>query len=90
MPACSLGGAINDPTADRAALEREFAVNVGGVVAVRATIPFLGEGGRIITIGSIAGDENALGRRRRRDSATKAAVAAYTRGWADSVRRASP
>ena len=76
------GGAINDPTADRAALEREFAVNVGGVVAaVRAAIPFLGEGGRIITIGSIAGDETPWAGAADY-SATKAAVAAYTRGWA--------
>lgn len=76
------GGAINDPSADRAALEREFAVNVGGVVAaVRAAIPFLGEGGRIITIGSIAGDETPWAGAADY-SATKAAVADYTRGWA--------
>ena len=41
------GGAVNDPTADLAALEREFAVNVGGVAAaVRAAVQFMGEGGR--------------------------------------------
>ena len=75
-------GAINDPAADRAALEREFAVNVGGVVAaVRAAIHFLGEGGRIITIGSIAGDTTPWAGAADY-SATKAAVAAYTRGWA--------
>ena len=35
------GGAINDSSADRAALERLFAVNVGGVTAaVRAAVPF--------------------------------------------------
>jgi 3-oxoacyl-[acyl-carrier protein] reductase len=75
-------GAINDPTADRAALEREFAVNVGGVAAaVRAAVQFMGEGGRIITIGSIAGDTTPWAGAADY-SATKAAVAAYTRGWA--------
>jgi 3-oxoacyl-[acyl-carrier protein] reductase len=72
------GGAINDPTADRAALEREFDVNVGGVAAA---VQFMGEGGRIITIGSVAGD-TALWAGVADYSATKAAVAAYTRGWA--------
>jgi len=49
--------------------------------AVRAAIPFLGEGGRIITIGSVAGDTTPWAGAADY-SATKAAVAAYTRGWA--------
>jgi len=49
------GGAVNDSSADLSALERLFAVNVGGVTAaVRAAVPFLRQGGRIITIGSVA------------------------------------
>jgi 3-oxoacyl-[acyl-carrier protein] reductase len=76
------GGAINDPTADRAALERLFAVNVGGVTAaVRAAVPFMREGGRVITIGSVAGDTTPVAGFADY-SATKAAVASYTRGWA--------
>ena len=75
-------GAVNDPAADRAALEREFAVNVAGVAAaVRAAVPFLGEGGRIISIGSVAGQTSPWPGVADY-SATKAAVAAYTRGWA--------
>lgn len=64
------------------ALERLFAVNVTGVVAaVRAAVPHMGEGGRIITIGSVAGDESPW-EGVADYSATKAAVAAYARGWA--------
>jgi 3-oxoacyl-[acyl-carrier protein] reductase len=76
------GGAINDSTTDVAAIERLLAVNIGGVsAAVRAAVPFLGEGGRIITIGSLAGDQSPWAGIADY-SATKAAVAAYTRGWA--------
>jgi 3-oxoacyl-[acyl-carrier protein] reductase len=76
------GGTINDTAADRGALERLFAVNVGGVTAaVRAAVQFMGEGGRIITIGSVAGDSTPVPGFADY-SATKAAVAGYTRGWA--------
>jgi len=76
------GGAVNDSSADLSALERLFAVNVGGVTAaVRAAVPFLREGGRIITIGSVAGDTTPVPGFADY-SATKAAVAGYTRGWA--------
>jgi 3-oxoacyl-[acyl-carrier protein] reductase len=76
------GGTINDAAADRGALERLFAVNVGGVTAaVRAAVQFMGEGGRIITIGSVAGDSTPVPGFADY-SATKAAVAGYTRGWA--------
>jgi 3-oxoacyl-[acyl-carrier protein] reductase len=76
------GAAIDDTNADKAALQNLFAVNVGGVnAAVRAAVPFMGGGGRIITIGSVAGDESPW-QGVADYSATKAAVAAYTRGWA--------
>jgi 3-oxoacyl-[acyl-carrier protein] reductase len=76
------GGAVNDSAADRAALERLFAVNVGGVTAaVRAAVPYLHEGGRIISIGSVAGETSPFPGFAN-CSATKAAVAGYTRGWA--------
>jgi 3-oxoacyl-[acyl-carrier protein] reductase len=75
-------GAIGDPATDVAAMERQQAINVGGVVAaVRAAAPFLGDGGRIISIGSGAGSRSPWPGIADY-SATKAAVAAYTRGWA--------
>ena len=76
------GAAVNDAAADGAALENLFAVNVAGVAAaVRAAVPLMKEGGRIITIGSIAGDGSPFPGFADY-SATKGAVAAYTRGWA--------
>ena len=76
-------GPVDDPAAcDLAALARQQAVNVGGVVAaVRAAVPFLPAGGRIITVGSIAGKMSPMAGMAEY-SASKAAVAAYTRGWA--------
>ena len=63
-------------------LERLFAVNVGGVAAaVRTAAPLMASGGRIISIGSVAGDTSPFPGVADY-SATKGAVAAYTRGWA--------
>ncbi len=81
------GGAVDDKAADFGALQTLFAVNVGGVVAaVRAAVPSMREGGRIITIGSVAGEVSPWPRVADY-SATKAAVAAYTRGWARDLGR---
>ena len=75
-------GLVGDPATDMAALQRQFAINVGGVAAaVRAAALYLGERGRIISIGSGAGSHSPW-RGIADYSATKAAVAAYTRGWA--------
>ena len=75
-------GAIDDPACDVAELARQQAVNIGGVVAAtRAAVPFLPSGGRIITIGSIISRKTPMPGLADY-SATKAAVAAYTRGWA--------
>ncbi len=75
-------GAIDDPECDVAELARQQAVNINGVVAAtRAAVPFLPAGGRIITIGSIIGKQSPMPGLADY-SATKAAVAAYTRGWA--------
>lgn len=73
-------GAALGEKADAAALARMFAVNVEAVsAATRAAVAHLKEGGRVITIGSVAGD---LGMAGFSDySATKAAVGGYTRGW---------
>ena len=62
--------------------DRLFAVNVGGVVsAVRAAVPHMSEGGRIISIGSVVG-EASPNPGIADYSASKAALLGYTRGWA--------
>jgi 3-oxoacyl-[acyl-carrier protein] reductase len=67
---------------DAAAMDRQFAINVGGVAAaVRAAARVMGEGGRIISIGSGAAISSPWPGMADY-SASKAAVAAYTRGWA--------
>lgn len=78
----AVGGLLGDPASDVGAFAQQYAVNVGGVVAaVRAAAPIMGDGGRIITIGSaVAPHCSVLGLSDY--SATKAAVAAYSRGWA--------
>jgi len=75
-------GAVQDPATDFALLDHQHAVNVTGVIAaVREAVKFIGEGGRIITIGSGAGDHIPFAG--AADYAgTKAAVAALGRGWA--------
>ncbi|NII26235.1 SDR family oxidoreductase [Pseudoflavitalea sp. X16] len=67
---------------DLSHLDRLFAVNLNGVAAtVRAATKYIGEGGRIISIGSTFADRLAnIGFADY--AASKAAVAAYTRGWA--------
>jgi 3-oxoacyl-[acyl-carrier protein] reductase len=78
----AVAGAMGDPASDVAAFARQYAINVGGVVAaVRAAVPLMGDGGRIITIGSTAAPHCPVPGLSDY-SATKAAVAAYSRGWA--------
>ncbi len=65
--------------------EHQFGVNVRGLhVGTRAALPHLADGGRIILIGSVAGDR-ALVPGMATYSATKAAVAALGRGWAKDL-----
>jgi 3-oxoacyl-[acyl-carrier protein] reductase len=75
-------GMIGDTEADLAALERQQAINVGGVVAaVRAAVPLLSDGGRIVSIGTMFASRvpfPGIGDY----AASKAAVAAYSRAWA--------
>lgn len=67
---------------DVAGVERQFAVNARGPAAlVRAAMPLLAAGGRVISIGSTLADR-VPGPGLADYAATKAAVAAYTRGWA--------
>ena len=75
-------GSVDDTSIATASFDRQFAINVAGVAtAVRTATQYLGEGGRVITIGSVVGDRSAYPGMSDY-SATKAAVAAYTRGWA--------
>lgn len=75
-------GQVHDGANNLAELDRQFAVNVGGVAAaVRAAAPLMGDGGRIISIGSVVGDTSPFPGIADY-SATKGAIAAYTRGWA--------
>ena len=75
-------GQVHDRANNLAELDHLFAVNVGGVAAaVRTAAPLMKRGGRIISIGSVAGDSTPWPGASDY-SATKGAVAAYTRGWA--------
>jgi len=75
-------GALGDPNADLATLDREQAINVGGVVAaVRAAVKHLPDGGRIVTIGSVIATRVAFPGLAGY-AASKAAVVGYTKGWA--------
>lgn len=75
-------GAVDDTSIPSAAFDRQLAVNVSGVAAaVRAAVKVMGEGGRIITVGS-AGGVHVPAPGLADYAATKAAVAGYTKGWA--------
>ena len=77
-----VSGSIDDATVEAAQLDRQHAVNYTGVVAgIREAIQHMGDGGRIINIGSGAGTRT--GWPGMTDyTATKAALAGYTRGAA--------
>lgn len=75
-------GSIDDHTANLDGFRHQWEVNVLGVAhTVRAVLPFMSDGGRIITIGSTGASRSpypGIGDY----AATKAALAAYTRSWA--------
>ena len=76
------GGAAVDPSTDLPALARQLAINVSSVAAaVRAAAGLLPDGGRIVNIGSLLADRVPFAGVADY-AATKAALAAYTRGWA--------
>lgn len=75
-------GKVDDPLADISGFERQLDINVKGVAAaVRAAAPLLVDGGRIVSIGTTGADRIAFAGAADY-VASKAAVAAYTRGWA--------
>lgn len=75
-------GTIDAADTDLAAFQKQWEVNVHGAVhTVRTALPYMGTGGRIISIGSTGGSRSpyaGIGDY----AATKAALAAYTRSWA--------
>ena len=75
-------GAVDDANSDVAALDRQDAINVHGVVtAIRAASKLMGDGGRIVTIGSgIATRASFPGLADY--AATKAAIVGYSKGAA--------
>lgn len=78
----AVGGAVDDPNADTAAFARQHAVNFDAVItAIRTASKLMGEGGRIVTIGSdIATRASFPGLADY--AATKAAVVGYSKGAA--------
>ncbi len=83
------GTRIDDPDYDSAAMDRQWAVNVAGVIAtIRAAARRLPEGGRIISIGSGLGAR--VGWPGAADyAATKAAIAGFSRGAARDLGQRS-
>jgi 3-oxoacyl-[acyl-carrier protein] reductase len=78
----AVGAAVDDPKADTAALDRQDAINVHGVVtAIRAASKLMGEGGRIVTIGSYLATRASFPGLADY-TATKAAIVGYTKGAA--------
>ncbi|MEZ0232904.1 MAG: SDR family NAD(P)-dependent oxidoreductase [Methylophilaceae bacterium] len=75
-------GALGDPANDIENLNRQFAINVGGAIAAgRAAVKYIGEGGRIINVGSVLGSSVPFPGLSDY-AATKGAVALVARGWA--------
>jgi 3-oxoacyl-[acyl-carrier protein] reductase len=78
----AVSGAVDDPNSDTAAFDRQYAINVDGVVtAIRSASKLMGEGGRIVTIGSWLTDRASFPGLADY-TATKAAIVGYTKGAA--------
>ena len=75
-------GTVDDPQSDTRAFDRQYAINLDAVVtAIRAASKLMGDGGRIVTIGSdIATRASFPGMADY--AATKAAIVGYTKGAA--------
>jgi NAD(P)-dependent dehydrogenase (short-subunit alcohol dehydrogenase family) len=76
------GHSVDDPEADLEAFDRQYAVNVTGVIAtIRAAVLVLSDSGRIVSVGS--GVVTRAGRAGTADyAATKGAILAYSKGVA--------
>ncbi len=76
-------GMVTDLEGDVAAFDRQLDINVKGVVAaVRAAVPLLSDGGRIVSIGTARASSRGAFPGIADYVASKAAVAAYSRVWA--------
>lgn len=78
----AIAGSVDDPKADTAAFARQHAINFDAVItAIRTASTLMGEGGRIVTVGSgIATRASFPGLADY--AATKAAVVGYSKGAA--------
>ncbi|MBA7691747.1 3-oxoacyl-[acyl-carrier-protein] reductase FabG [subsurface metagenome] len=78
----AIAGSVDDPRADTAAFARQYAINFDAVItAIRTASTLMGEGGRIVTVGSgIATRASFPGLADY--AATKAAVVGYSKGAA--------
>ncbi|MGW0521540.1 SDR family NAD(P)-dependent oxidoreductase [Crossiella sp. NPDC003009] len=75
-------GSLGQAGQDEAALDRQLAVNIGGVAAtVRAAAPLISDGGRIIVLGSVLATRQPFGGMAEY-SGTKAAITVFAKGWA--------
>ena len=80
--AVAVNGAVDDPNGDTAAFDRQDAINVHGVItAIRAASKLMGDGGRIVTIGSGIATRAAFPGLADY-AATKAAIVGYSKGAA--------
>ncbi|MFC7621468.1 SDR family NAD(P)-dependent oxidoreductase [Microlunatus sp. GCM10028923] len=76
------GGLVDSETVDQAAIDRQLAVNYTSVVAgIRAAVPLLPEGGRIVNISSGVGTRAGF-RGMAYYSGTKSALEGFSRGAA--------
>jgi 3-oxoacyl-[acyl-carrier protein] reductase len=76
------GGTVDAPESNLAEFDRQFAVNVGGVVtAIRAASRVMGEGGRIISLSSCLATHTGFPGLADY-TATKAAIVGYSKGAA--------
>jgi NAD(P)-dependent dehydrogenase (short-subunit alcohol dehydrogenase family) len=78
----AVSGPVDDPKADIAGFDRQYAVNLEAVVtAIRAASRVMGEGGRIISIGSTLATRASFPGLADY-AATKAAIVGYSKGAA--------
>jgi 3-oxoacyl-[acyl-carrier protein] reductase len=78
----AVNGAVDDASSDTAAFDRQDAINVHGVItAIRAASKLMGEGGRIVTIGSYLATRASFPGVADY-AATKAAIVGYSKGAA--------
>src|SRR5258706_8855732 len=84
--AVAVNGAVDDPNGGTAAFDRQDAINVHGVItAIRAASKLMGDGGRIVTIGSGIATPAAFPRLADY-AATQSAIVRYSKGAARDPR----